>query len=233
MRKILYALLVAGIILCLFGCGNHKRSKHYPPPDVVDLTVGVAHVGSFTAFGEVDWYCVELEGGALYKISTLNLGANVDTILTLLSEHHVVLLENDDSEGATKSSIFFWSPVDAKYFIQVRDKDGLVSEGMYDVVVEFLGLTGPPGPQGPAGENGADGPQGSQGPAGPAGPQGETGPQGPAGPPGEPGNCEECCEECCDHCEECSTHTHGEGFGEGHTHGDGHGPCHTHGESDN
>lgn len=157
--------LLAFLIICVvglaIGCGNHRRHSHHQVPEIVEVTVGTPVTATFEKVGEVDVYCVELEGGSLYRVSTSNLSADVDTVLSLFDEQGRLLLQNDDANDSLASEIYFWSPVDAKYCIHVTDKDTTRPEGMYDFVVDFVGITGPQGPPGPPGADGQDGQDGT------------------------------------------------------------------------
>lgn len=164
--------------LLLLGCGDKNRRY---PIQFTDVTVGTPVQATFEVNGETDYYCVRLEGGALYRIQTSALSADVDTVINLMAENGFLITQNDDQDGSVASEIYFWSPIDAKYQIAVSDKDVNRPDGVYTLTVDFVDLVGPQGPMG------LQGPVGPQGPQGLPGSNGVQGPQGPAGPQGLPG----------------------------------------------
>lgn len=172
-NKILFSLICLVGLLFSTGCNRKNSSGTFVPPPGVELTIGTPITATFETFGEVDYYCVQLEGGTLYKITTANLGANVNTLLQLFTEDGLLLIESDDANGTLASEIFFWSPIDAKYCIRVTDLDNVVPEGIYDLLVEFIDVTGPPGLPGTDGQDGEDGQDGQDGEDGEDGEDGQ------------------------------------------------------------
>ena len=155
-------LCLGALGLGVAGCSDRSR-KALVAEEAVELTVGQPLSASFETFNEVDTYCINLEGGTLYKVTTSNLSAQVDTLLQLLADNGLLLVENDNANGGIASELFFWSPIDAKYIIKVTDLDGENPEGLYDILVEFVDQTGPPGETGPPGADGKDGEDGKDG----------------------------------------------------------------------
>ena len=138
--KNLYVPILALILGLMFlpGCNRKSNNSGGAAPVYTELAVGTPLTGTFTQVGETHFYCVNLEGGTLYRVSTSSLSADVDTVLQLLAEEDFLLVENDDSNDGISSELYFWTPVDAKFYIRVSDKDTLVPEGLYDILVEFV-----------------------------------------------------------------------------------------------
>lgn len=113
------------------------------------LAVGQSARGYVSAYGDHDWYRVQLQAGHAYTFATIGTGLNSlnDTYLALRNATGVVLAVNDDSGAGTSSVIGLPSPLGAgvftasytgTYFIDVGAYNNL-SVGQYGVsVVESM-----------------------------------------------------------------------------------------------
>jgi len=185
LKSLFASCCVAALGAATIGCSDRSRDAILAV-EAVELSVGTPHTATFEAFGETDEYCIELEGGVLYKVTTSNLSLNVDTLLHFLAQDGFLLVENDNANGGKASELFFWSPIDVKYLIRVTDLDTIQPDGTYDILVEFVDQTGPPGPAGPPGPDGEDGEDGEDGVDGEDGEDGEDGVDGNDGKDGLP-----------------------------------------------
>lgn len=109
------------------------------------LAVGTSARGFVSAYGDHDWYKVQLQAGHTYTFATIGTGLNSlnDTYLALRNASGAALAVNDDSGAGTSSVIGLPSPLGSgvftaaytgTYFIDVGAYNNL-SVGQYGVSV--------------------------------------------------------------------------------------------------
>jgi flagellar capping protein FliD len=101
------------------------------------LAPGNLQSHTFCGLGDQDWLEVSLQGGQVYQFSTLNLGADTDTLLSLYDANGNLLAESDDLNSANlASSILYHPPANATAYLRVVDTDARVGGNAvsYDIL---------------------------------------------------------------------------------------------------
>ena len=136
MKRFLPIAIVLFVAMMIVGCGRHSR-HHYSDNTSTAITifVGVPVTGYVDGLGDADWYCLDLEQGQSYCFETLNLGVDVDTVLTLVDETRLgVIAENDDvDDESVRSKFCVTADYTGQHYLIVSFKDG--ESGIYDLVV--------------------------------------------------------------------------------------------------
>ena len=138
MKRFLPIAIILFVAMMVMGCGRHHRhyyTNNTNNTNTAIISVGVPITGYIDGLGDVDWYCLDLEQGESYCFETLNLGVDVDTVLTLVDDTGLgVVAENDDvDDESVRSKFCVTADYTGKHYLIVSFKDG--ESGVYDVVV--------------------------------------------------------------------------------------------------
>ena len=145
-----------------------------PPPPAPDdhgndhmsataLTLNTAQGGVIENAGDFDYFSIDLQAGQAYEFMTDNLGAGMDTILTLYDTDGTTQLDqNDDSAVSQSFSLASRIPDDpaqtftpaaaGTYFLVVEHYSSSATGGTYDIIVMDGAAPTPP----PADDHGND-----------------------------------------------------------------------------
>ena len=142
MKKILAVTLLLTSVSLLAGCGHHHKHRHGYAAGVADLTtltVGVPVTGHIDGAEDADKYTVVLEKDKVYLFHTLNLSADMDTVVLVFDSEGTLLAENDNGSEASLASILQYQTLeDGVYCVVVRHKSPEAVSGMYDLIVEYI-----------------------------------------------------------------------------------------------
>ena len=86
------------------------------------LPIGASQAHRIDGPGDSDWMRLQAEVGRLYRFSTTNLGAGVDTRLSVYGPNGVQRLAfNDDADNTTLGSAVWWAPIAPGAYFLVAD----------------------------------------------------------------------------------------------------------------
>lgn len=110
------------------SCQLSLRTLALPPPDAFEpddtleqarsIALGEVQNRTFTHAKDIDWLRFDAQAGQIYLFRTFDLGAGVDTQLSLYNERGEELAYNDDAEGLA-SNIVYSSDTDATLYLKV------------------------------------------------------------------------------------------------------------------
>lgn len=80
---------------------------------------------TFWPAGDIDFFHFFAKRGSTYRVSTTDLSAGIDTVLTLYNSAGVVIAQNDDvgEIGTVRSQVIFTASSDGFYYSRIINKD--------------------------------------------------------------------------------------------------------------
>lgn len=109
----------APITLCVASADLYEGDTG--PPTARPITVnGSEQTRNIRTPGVGRWGSFAATGGTTYTLATANLGANVDTVLSLLDSDGTSLVASNDDHGDSLASQIVWTaPLDGTYYARV------------------------------------------------------------------------------------------------------------------